>query len=116
MDFEVEFFQTYEYVVIAVFDDNCESACAPFSVEVIPDAVPEYSKEAKVYPNPAKDILHIEGAGLAQVEVFNIMGQSVLRVGENFEAIDISRLQNGIYFVRLKINDGEKTVKLVVEK
>ena len=116
VDFEVEFFQTYEYVVIAVFDDNCESACAPFSVEVIPDAVPEYSKEAKVYPNPAKDMLHVEGAGLTQVEVFNIMGQSVLRVGENFEAIDISRLQNGIYFVRLKTNDGEKTVKLVVEK
>jgi hypothetical protein len=50
------------------------------------------------------------------VEVFNIMGQSVLHIGENFEAIDISRLQNGIYFVHLKTNDGEKTVKLVVEK
>ena len=116
MDTEVEFFETYEYVVIAVFDDNCESACAPLSVEVIPDAVPEYSKAAKVYPNPAKDMLHIVGDGLTQVEVFNIMGQSVLRLSENFEAIDISHLQNGIYFVCLKTNEGEKTHKLVVEK
>ena len=106
VDFEVEFFQTYEYVVIAVFDDNCESACAPLSIELIPDAVPEYSKEAKVYPNPAQNMLHVEGTGLTEVEVFNIMG----------ETVDISHLQNGIYFVRLKTNDGEKTVKLVIEK
>ena len=58
VDNEVEFFQTYEYVVIAVFDDNCESACAPLSIELIPDAVPEYSKEAKAYPNPAQNMLH----------------------------------------------------------
>ena len=116
VDFEVEFFQTYEYVVIAVFDDNCESACAPLSIELIPDAVQEYSKEAKVYPNPAQNMLHVEGTGLTEVEVFNIMGQSVLHVGENFETVDISHLQNGIYFVRLKTNDGEKTVKLVIEK
>ncbi|MBR4468514.1 MAG: T9SS type A sorting domain-containing protein [Bacteroidales bacterium] len=116
VDNEVEFFQTYEYVVIAVFDDNCESACAPLSVEVIPDAVPEYSKEAKVYPNPAKNILHVEGAVLTQVEVFNIMGQSVMNIDENFEAIGIGHLQNGIYFIRIKTTEGEKTVKLVIEK
>ena len=116
MDFEVEFFQTYEYVVIAVFDDNCESACAPLSIELIPDAVPEYSKEAKVYPNPAKNILHVEGAGLTEVEVFNIMGQSVLNVNENFETINIGHLKNGIYFIRIKTTEGEKTVKLVIEK
>ena len=116
VDNEVEFFQTYEYVVIAVFDDNCESACAPLSIEVIPDAVPEYSKEAKVYPNPAQNMLHVKGDDLTQVEVFNIMGQSVMNINENIEAIDISCLQNGIYFVRLKTNDGEKTVKLVIEK
>ena len=116
VDDEVAFFETYEYVVIAVFDDNCESACAPLTVEVIPDAVAECGKEAKIYPNPANDIIHLDGTDLLQVEVFNIVGQSVLRIGENLEAIDISHLQNGVYFVRLKTNDEEKTVKLVIEK
>lgn len=116
VDFEVEFFQTYEYVVIAVFDDNCESACAPLSIELIPDAVPEYSKEAKVYPNPAQNMLHVEGTGLTEVEVFNIMGQSMLNINENIETVDISHLQNGIYFIRIKTSEGEKTVKLVIEK
>ena len=116
MDFEVEFFQTYEYVVIAVYDDNCESACAPLSLELIPDAVQENWKEAKVYPNPAKDMIHVEGTGLLQVEVFNILGQNVLSINENFESIRLNALQNGIYFVRIKTTEGEKTVKLVVEK
>ena len=116
VDNEVEFFETYEYVITAVYDDNCEAFSAPLSVTPIPDGVQEHGKEAKVYPNPAKNMLHVEGAGITQVEVFNIMGQSVLRIGENFEAIDISCLQNGVYFVRLKTNNGEKTLKLGIEK
>ena len=115
-DLDVDFDETHVYIVIAVFDDGCERASEPLSVTVLWDAVQEHVKEAKVYPNPANNLLHVEGARLAQVEVFNIMGQSVLRICENFEDIDISRLQNGIYFVCLKTNDGEKTVKLVVEK
>ena len=116
IDNEVEFFETYEYVIIAVYDDNCEASSAPLSVTPIPDGVQEHGKEAKVYPNPAKNMLHVEGAGLTQVEVFNIMGQSVMKINENFEAIYIGHLQNGIFFIRIKTTEGEKTVKLVIEK
>ena len=116
IDNEVEFFETYEYVIIAIYDDNCEASSAPLSVTPIPDGVQEHGKEAKVYPNPAKNMLHVEGAGLTQVEVFNIMGQSVMKINENFEAINIGHLQNGIFFIRIKTTEGEKTVKLVIEK
>ncbi len=116
VDNEVEFFETYEYVITAVYDDNCEASSAPLSVTPIPDGVQEHGKEAKVYPNPAKNMLHVEDFGLTQVEVFNIMGQSVLSVNENFETVDISHLQNGIYFIRIKTTEEEKTVKLVIEK
>ena len=115
VDTEVEFFETYEYVVTAVYDDNCEASSAPLSVTPIPDAVQENWKEAKVYPNPAKNMIHVEGTGLLQVEVFNILGQNVLSINENFENICLNALQNGIYFVRIKTTEGEKTVKLVIE-
>ena len=115
VDTEVEFFETYEYVVTAVYDDNCEASSAPLSVTPIPDAVQENWKEAKVYPNPTKDMIHVEGTGLLQVEVFNILGQNVLSINENFESIRLNALQNGIYFVRIKTTEGEKTVKLVIE-
>lgn len=114
-DDEVEFNSTYNYVIVAIYDDGCEAESEPLSVTVIWDAVHENGKEAKIYPNPANDVLHVEGAVL-QVEVFNILGQSVLSINEDFENIRLNGLQNGVYFVRLKTNDGEKTVKLVIEK
>lgn len=115
-DNDVDFGETHEYIVIAIFDDGCEAESDPLSVTVIWDAIHENGKEAKIYPNPANDVLHVEGSEVILVEVYNIMGQSVLSVNENFKSINISSLQNGIYFVRLKSNDGEKTVKLVIEK
>ena len=115
-DSNVDFDETHEYVVIAVFDDGCESASDPLSVTVIWDAIQENGKEAKIYPNPAKDMIHLNEVGLLQVEVFNIMGQSLLKINENFENIRLDYLQNGIYFVRLQYNYGEKMVKLIVEK
>ena len=115
-DNDVDFDETHEYIVIAIFDDGCEAESDPLSVTVIWDAIYENGKEAKIYPNPPNDVLHVEGSEVILVEVYNIMGQSVLSVNENFKSINISSLQNGIYFVRLKTNDGEKTVKLVIEK
>ena len=109
-------YETHLYYINAVYSDECEAMSETIEAMWIPDGVDEYWGQSCIYPNPAKDILRVEGKGILKVEVFNIMGQSVLRIGENYEAIDISRLQNGIYFVRLKTNDGEKTVKLVVEK
>jgi len=109
-------YETHLYYINAVYSDECEAMSETIEAMWIPDGVDEHWGQSCIYPNPAKDILRVEGKGILKVEVFNIMGQSVLRIGENYEAIDISRLQNGIYFVRLKTNDGEKTVKLVVEK
>ena len=114
-DTEVEFFETYEYVVTAVYDDNCEAASAPLSVTPIPDAIQESGKDIKVYPNPANETLHVEGTGVLQVEVFNILGQSVLSINEGYGSIRLNGLENGVYFVRLKTTKGDKTIKLVIE-
>ena len=116
VDSDVAFFETYEYVVIAVFDDGCESASRPLSVTLIPDAVQENGKEAKVYPNPAKDVLRVEGKDILQVELFNIVGQKVLSIDANFNAIKLDQLPGGLYFVRLQSKQGEQTLKLLIEK
>ena len=110
------FYETYEYVVIAVFDDGCESASRPFSVTVIPDAVSENGKEAKVYPNPAKDMLRVEGKDILQVELFNIVGQKVLSIDANFNAIKLDQLPDGLYFVRVQSKQGGQTLKLLIER
>jgi hypothetical protein len=59
-----------------------------------------------LYPNPAQNNLTIKTNSTklenASVEIMNMMGQSVLKTNFNTnEAIDISTLPNGIYFVLL---------------
>ena len=115
-DNEVDFNETHEYVVIAIFDDGCEAESEPLSVTVTWDVVQENGKEIKLYPNPAKGTLHIEGTDILQVELFNIVGQKVLSINENFQAIKLDQLPNGLYFVRLQSKQGEQNLKILIEK
>ena len=116
VDLEVTFFETYDYAVIAIYDDGCESVSDSLSVTPIPDAVQENETRFVIYPNPAKETLRVEGKGILQVELFNVMGQSVMKIDENFENIRLNALQNGVYFVHLKTCEGEKAIKLIVKK
>lgn len=54
-----------------------------------------------MYPNPAKDQIHINGTGIREIEVFSITGAKVTSVtGYTGNSIDVSNLGNGIYTVR----------------
>lgn len=69
-----------------------------------------------VYPNPVKDILHIENLnGTGSIEVFNQLGQLVLGRQVNNSQIDLSSLAKGVYMLRLKSGPGEKTIKIIKE-
>lgn len=66
-----------------------------------------------IYPNPATDVLNITLNQNAEIEVYNIMGQKVMRqeghAGPN--SINISGLNSGVYFV----NAGSDTQKFIVK-
>lgn len=80
---------------------------------------------ARVYPNPANGILNVEvnasTSSDATVSVFNIMGQKVveqntsLYTGINTATINTSELSSGVYFVTVKANNYERTMKFVVK-
>ncbi|MBR4738374.1 MAG: T9SS type A sorting domain-containing protein, partial [Bacteroidales bacterium] len=68
----------------------------------------------KLYPNPASDIVVLEGVeGKAEVTVTDLVGRVVLKqaVSEGRNVIDISALSVGTYFVRV----GNSVRKLVVK-
>ena len=79
----------------------------------------------RVYPNPATDQLNIEvnasQASEMTIGVYNIMGQNVMNqtmsitTGMNTKPIDISELNSGIYFVTVKANGFENTMKFIVK-
>jgi hypothetical protein len=56
-----------------------------------------------IYPNPSSNILHIQLNNLetAQIKIMNVIGEAVLNkaIRNGANTIDVSELQNGIYFV-----------------
>ena len=82
--------------------------------------VTEISAETKLYPNPTSGQFTVEGADIARVEVYNLVGQKVFetengeRRTENY--IDAANWNKGIYLVSIISQNGAvETKKLVVE-
>lgn len=70
----------------------------------------------KLYPNPTNGQLIVEMDGMTAVEVYNLVGQCLLRkdVSEENATIDMSDLQNGIYMVKVSA-DSSSIMKKVIK-
>ena len=75
-----------------------------------------------VYPNPATDKLLVECllpvSQNFSAEVFSATGQQCLFIEGiiNKAVLDISRLNRGVYFIRLKMSNGEWAIKKFVKE
>ena len=72
------------------------------------------SSKLSIYPNPAKDILTIEGK-YATIELFDIFGKLVLSA-KNTKTINVSSLANGIYTITAVTEKGIYTEKVTISK
>jgi len=64
----------------------------------------------RIYPNPAQDVLNIDGqAGqdIASVEVFDLLGRSVLKPVLEGRTLSVKGLTSGTYVLMIKMTDGK---------
>ena len=66
-------------------------------------------KNLSIYPNPANRIVSIEGVDVAEIQIYNVLGQPV-RTFTNTNKINVEGLSEGIYLLR--ITDGKGNVYL----
>lgn len=71
-----------------------------------------------LHPNPVKDVLNItsnENESITSIQVYNFLGQSLLDLKnkKTFSTIDVSSLDNGVYFVRINSTKGTTTHKFL---
>ena len=78
--------------------------------------ITELSAEAKLYPNPTTGQFTVEGANVAKVEVYNLVGQKVCeQQGSKVVSINATNWNKGIYLVNIiEQNGAVVTKKLVV--
>jgi uncharacterized repeat protein (TIGR01451 family) len=74
-------------------------------------ALPVFTKdittEVNIYPNPVIDMLHLDTKeNWTKAEIYDISGRIMRSVTLGGQSLDVSGLESGTYFVRLK--DGEK--------
>jgi parallel beta-helix repeat protein len=77
----------------------------------------EDSTEAtiQVWPNPTKGQIHIATAAPCDVEIRNVLGQLVLQASA-VETIEISDLENGVYFMRVSDKNGTESVTKIIKE
>ena len=77
----------------------------------------EFSTKLQVYPNPTTGQFTVEGANVAKVEVYNLVGQKVCeQQGSKVVNIDATEWNKGIYLVNIIEENGAVAAKKMVVK
>ena len=72
-----------------------------------------------VYPNPARNIVHIafsDDAACAQVDVYSLDGSLLKSQISDFERVDMSGLEPGIYIIKVRLADGREFAERIVRE
>ena len=75
------------------------------------------SSNFMVYPNPSSSILNITSKGflmdIRSIEIFDVAGKNVLSANHNSNQIDVQKLQNGIYLLKINTNNASETLRFI---
>jgi hypothetical protein len=70
-----------------------------------------------LYPNPAKDVLHVRAKNIVigKVEIFSLVGGKVKIINSNFNSIYLGDLLRGIYMVKIYSQNSYTVKKLIIK-
>lgn len=74
-------------------------------------------KIATVYPNPSKGLITLDAESSFDVSIVDFTGKEIYKQSDliNKKEIDLSNVQRGIYFVKMKNEIGEQVEKIMIE-
>ena len=105
--------------VVTTFTVQTDQNDCTYSVAINEDllSVNELTAETKLYPNPTTGQFTVEGANVAKVEVYNLMGQKVCeQQGSKVVNVDATNWNKGIYLVNIIEQNGAVVAKKLVVK
>lgn len=91
-----------------------------YTVNVLPKtlAVSSTNKsQLVVYPNPMQEVLKIKSADkkVTEVTFYSMDGRLVKTAKDNLSRINVENLSKGVYIVKVKTSDSEKSFKVIKE-
>ena len=116
--------ETEDYCVIIsnaeVRDENTDQVSSRSNAEESATQLfgEQINRDVIAYPNPASDFVNLEinnAEGLIAIEIFNTYGKYIESIDlENYNKIDVSRLETGSYLINLMFDDGEQISKKII--
>ena len=70
-----------------------------------------------MFPNPARDYVRFStNSNLnLDIQIFDMLGKSVLRIDNVRNAVNVSELNAGLYFIQMSLGTQQATKKLVIK-
>lgn len=96
----------YVFYFTLQFSDGSMMSGSPHYFATGYDAVAsQEAPEIQVYPNPASDVIYIDGVEATEVRVYNVTGQ-LLKTVKGTNDINVSDLSTGTYLLRVTDTEG----------
>jgi hypothetical protein len=87
------------YTVSTSSNDGCIVFSEPYGI----NSLDEISKKIKIFPNPSSNFIEISDMdNISKISITDINGKSVYETTENKTVINISKLNKGIYFIKIE--------------
>ncbi len=97
------------YSVLVTNQWGCQTFSTITITETSTGLPPE--RPARIYPNPASDVIHVEMPGRAQLEIFTQSGQRLYRNDHHDErtSIALGAFSKGVYILRITDQETSKS-------
>ena len=119
-DFSAQIGNTYNrLVIIPDFADRSQNNVSYFdqiSFGGTAGLIDNLFDAVKMFPNPAKDVVQFSKNSNERldIEIFDVLGKSLMEVKNVQNEVNISTLRTGVYFVQMTLGTKATTKKLVV--
>lgn len=81
-------------------------------------AIPNFGlQNIEIYPNPTQGLVYIDSKkeNIVSATIFDILGKKVLQLNGKIQQVDISTLEEGMYFLRI-VSDDRDFVEKIIKK
>lgn len=111
--YQFEAGKTYTFEPVLGGPSSAQNDCTTLTITTT-SAIAENSIAFSIYPNPATTVLNVNAEGFNTIEIVNLLGQTVYTANTTSNMqINISNLNNGVYFVRMNGENGTATQKFI---
>ena len=76
----------------------------------------DVERNIEIYPNPTSGILRVgmDSREIKKLEIFDVFGRLVLSESHS-SSLDLSKLTTGIYYLKIEMNSGVRTMSQIIK-